>query len=109
MARASVSFRTKMPSANGSGLAYQSWNADHASATSIRAVATGPVGFRPPVSDSATICCSLSRSMPSLLRLIAVLPLQRFRDRYGGDVPPRPARKSNRPGFLPACLSSRLE
>src|SRR5688572_19104097 len=59
MARASVSFSTPMPKTKGSGDANQSWNSDHATATAVSAVAAMPIGFRPPVSASAT---SASRS-----------------------------------------------
>jgi len=45
-----------MPSENGSGEAIHSWNNDQASATPMMIFATMPLGRRPPVSDSATIC-----------------------------------------------------
>ena len=60
MARASVSLRMPNPSANGSGEAYQYWNSAHSIATANTTPAVMPVGFRPPVSLSATSCCKAS-------------------------------------------------
>ena len=48
------------PNANGSGEAYQSWNSAQASETVKMIWAVTPVGLRPPVSASATSCCSAS-------------------------------------------------
>jgi hypothetical protein len=63
MERASVSLKTpKLPtsgqSRNGSGDAIQTWNSDHASATPSRMRRDSPLGERPPVSASATSCCT---------------------------------------------------
>ena len=49
-----------MPSAKGSGEAYQSWNSAQASDTAKIRPAVSPRGLRPPVSLSATSCCRAS-------------------------------------------------
>ena len=49
-----------MPSEKGSGDAIQSWNSDQAKAVYITTLAAIPLGLRPPVSASSTICWSCS-------------------------------------------------
>lgn len=59
-----------MPSSNGRGEAYQYWNSAQSRHTVNTTPAVHPVGFRPPVSLSATSCCRASGafSMSVLMR-----------------------------------------
>src|SRR5437868_3364131 len=53
------------PKVNGSGDAYQSWNSDQPTATAKMNLPVAPGTLRPPVSDSATICCSSAEGFPA--------------------------------------------
>jgi hypothetical protein len=56
----------------GSGDAYQSWNSAQASDTVNSSAAVAPVGFRPPVSESATSFCSASGAFSMSVAMLSL-------------------------------------
>ena len=71
IARVCVSLKTRMPVENGSGEAIQSWNSDHAIATTSSSRATSGPGARPPVSLSLTSWLTSTSPAGSFFVLIA--------------------------------------
>ncbi len=61
------------PTMKGSGEAYQSWNSDQATATTVMARAVKPDGLRPPVSASATSCSRSTGVAPGAVGLSAIV------------------------------------
>ena len=61
------------PKVKGSGDAYQSWNSAQASDTAKMMPAVTPVGWRPPVSVSATSFCRASGAFSMSVAMRAVL------------------------------------
>src|SRR5688572_21898606 len=79
------------PRTNGSGEAYQSWKSEQPTATQKMSWPTGPPTLRPPVSASATICCSSSGGLTGSA-LIFRLP-----KRKGAGLAARPWMSSRTP------------
>ena len=86
MARDSMSLRTKIPSEKGRGEAIQSWNKDQASATINKSFAVKPVGLRPPVSASATICLNCSSVSSILPFSFSGLAMRHLSCRFSGST-----------------------
>src|SRR5688572_28704526 len=77
--RASVSLSTPQPISKGSGEAYQSCQSDHATATEKMLFPAMPAAARPPVSASATSCCSSADGLPCSATGFATPPPPRIR------------------------------
>ena len=78
------------PNMKGSGEAYQSWNSDQQTATTMIALAVSPDGLRPPVSASAT-SSSRSTFVGPLPRSSPCPSSQVLAERNGAPIRRRPA------------------